>query len=189
MIEPMTDRPDELDGRVAGLPRSIEPPEDLWGGIEARIHAQAVARRRRQRAVLGACSALAAAVVLAVLARPTPSDPSPDETRPGLERMAASPPVPRDPPIPEVRASPIADLEQAADELTRAFVQRRSLLGEELLAVYDENLGVIDDAIDSSRAALSSHPDDPHLREVLVQAYRHKLNVLRRATSEDEVLR
>ena len=70
-----------------------------------------------------------------------------------------------------------------ASELTGAFDRRRPLLDRELLAVYDENLDIVDDAIDRSRAALVTRPTDPHLQRVLDRAYRHKLALLRRASS------
>ena len=178
----MTEPQDDLDRLVAGLPRSIEPAEELWGGIEARIQSREHARARRRRVALGGAATLAAAVALAIVVAPAASD----DPRPAVDEPITISSRPASPPT-EPATSPFDDLEEAAAELTLAFVQRRGLLAQELLAVYDENLGVIDDAIRRSRAALAVEPDDPHLHDVLVQAYRHKLTVLRRATAEDQV--
>jgi hypothetical protein len=92
------------------------------------------------------------------------------------------------PAVPEDVAAPVlipgeAELQRAASELAGAFDRRRPLLDRDLLAVYDENLVIVDEAIDRSRAALVGKPDDPHLQRVLDRAYRHKLALLRRASS------
>jgi hypothetical protein len=75
-----------------------------------------------------------------------------------------------------------SNLRAASLALASAYASRRSGLDRTLLATFDDNLGIVDDAIERSRAALTTTPDDPGLQRALDRAYRHKLSLLRRAT-------
>ncbi|HWE22304.1 MAG TPA: FecR domain-containing protein, partial [Myxococcales bacterium] len=79
---------DELQRAVSGLPKSIEPPHDLWPGIEARI--------QRRRSWYWIPLAVAAMLVLLLIARSIQTQPAWDVTmlagRPllGTSRLTAS---------------------------------------------------------------------------------------------------
>lgn len=174
----------ELDEAIKELPRTIDPPEDLFPAIRARLDERA---RSRRRGTLAGVLALAAAVALWLATTPARA-PAPSSvatwTVPVAGAAPAAPSIPR-----AVEPSDLipgeSQLRGAATELARAFDSRRALLDRELLAVYDENLGIVDDAIERSRAALVERPADPHLQRVLDRAYRHKLTLLRRASNEE----
>ena len=164
---------DDLDARIRRLPRSIDPPADLWPDIAARIET-----RNRSRIVL--IGALAAAAIVLVLVG-TRTEETARSLQRGWSSLAIAPPAPQ--PAPSVELFPGEDqLRTAAGELARAYEQRRPLLDRELLAVYESNLGIVDDAIERSRAALVDRPTDPQLQRALDRAYRHKLALLRRAS-------
>jgi hypothetical protein len=180
----MTD-PRDLDDLIRQLPRSIDPPADLWPDIAARIDTRARARRR---ATIAGVLAAAAAVALFWGLR-QPDDPVraiEGEWTTAMAQPGISPSTPNEHPAGATVLIPGEDeLQRAATELAGAFDRRRPLLDRDLLAVYEENLDIVDDAIDRSRAALVSRPEDPHLQRVLDRAYRHKLALLRRASSEE----
>ena len=173
----MTMADDDLRRAVGALPRSIEPPPEVWAGIEHRI-------RQRQRWRWALPLGLAAAAVAALgLSMSDPPDPS--TLHPAIADLQVPLPTPA---VATPTEAPVTDLipaeaelRKASTELAQAFDARRSLLDESLLAVLDENLGVVDDAIERSRAALAAQPEDEHLRGVLDRAYRHKLALLRTA--------
>jgi hypothetical protein len=71
----------------------------------------------------------------------------------------------------ELYTSAIAKLEQAAD------AQKKNL-EPQVAAMLDRNLGVIDEAITESRAAVRSAPQSVVARESLFEALRKKVNLL-----------
>ena len=173
---------DELDERIRKLPRSIEPAEDLWPGISARI------QPRRGLSVTRVVALLAAAVLLVWFATWTDDRVEP-QRRDQVATIAPPPPeltepIERPAPAPTELIPGEGQLRSAAGELALAYEQRRPLRDRELLAVYESNLGIVDDAIDRSRAALVDRPEDPQLQRALDRAYRHKLALLRRAAGE-----
>jgi hypothetical protein len=75
------------------------------------------------------------------------------------------------------------DYRAAAAELTQAIEDRRDQLPGELATVYEENVGVVDEAIDHSRAALAADPEDEQLQVLLDDAYRRKLDLLKQVAA------
>jgi hypothetical protein len=164
---------DDLDRAVRRLPRSIEPPPEVWAGIERRIRGA-----QHRRWAIPVALAVAAAAVLAVVLVPTREA---QTLHPTIARLPDLPqPEPHSPPPVDLIPAE-SELRAANKDLTDAYNDQRRLLDESLLAVLDENIGVVDEAIDRSRAALVQRPDDEHLRGMLDRAYRHKLALLRRA--------
>lgn len=169
---------EELDQAVHALSRAESPPVDLWPEIERSIRPA----RNRWVLPLGLVSALAAGMLLwNQVSHAPPVEPATlafggvvlDAAGDGSAVDAA----------PEPEVDPVEQaLAEAASDLLAAYSQRRTLLDEELLAVFDDNLAVVDQAIERSRAALRTSPEDEHLHRVLRQAYDHKLELLRAAT-------
>ncbi|HET6582913.1 MAG TPA: hypothetical protein VFG69_05695 [Nannocystaceae bacterium] len=178
----------DLDDAIRELPRSIDPSLDLWPEIAGRIEARARARRRAT--IAGVLAAAAALALFVAVDRDRPGARDLDARwaaaiePPAIGPVVAPTPAPRDEPATTPDLIPgEAQLRLAANELAGAYDRKRSLLDRELLAVYDDNLGIVDAAIDRSRAALVERPDDTHLQRVLDRAYHHKLSLLRRASS------
>lgn len=170
---------DELDRRVRALTRSVAPPEDLWPEIASSL----AARPRRRSAWAWAT---AAALVLGGgtwwAGRPDEVVPVPIATHTPAPTPAPAPVLPEPPAEPAALIPDEIQLRAASVELASAYLARRPSLDPSLSTAFDENLGLIDDAITRSRAALREQPDDPGLRRALDRAYRHKLSLLQRAT-------
>jgi tetratricopeptide (TPR) repeat protein len=71
----------------------------------------------------------------------------------------------------------------AVADLERALNQGRGKLDRATIAVVEQNLQTIDQAIAQAREALASDPANSYLSGHLVEARRRKLDLLRRATA------
>jgi predicted anti-sigma-YlaC factor YlaD len=71
----------------------------------------------------------------------------------------------------------------AVADLERALRQGRGKLDKATIAVVEQNLQTIDQAIAQAREALASDPANSYLSGHLVEARRRKLDLLRRATA------
>jgi tetratricopeptide (TPR) repeat protein len=71
----------------------------------------------------------------------------------------------------------------AVADLERALNQGRGKLDKATIAVVEQNLQTIDQAIAQAREALASDPANSYLSSHLVEARRRKLDLLRRATA------
>jgi hypothetical protein len=154
-------RDDELGELVARLPRSIEPPHDLWPGIADRI-APRRARWQWQLAAAVALVALSSLVTWAVLRRQAPEAPALAMTN--LEAI-------------ESYASASSAMASALVDPASAFAS----LSPETRAILEQNLAVIDSVIAECRAALAADSGSAALRDLLGGAERQRLDLLRQA--------
>lgn len=178
-----------LKTAAAGLPRSIQPERDLWPALAG------VLRREKpgpgsdwQRRLLPpswlTIPRLAAAALLLV------------GLTVGVTLRLRRPPIPGlgEGRQAEVKASfrndrlaaDYIDAEsvflRASDLLISVLDERKEGLTPETLAVVEENLRIINRAIDEVRSALESEPRDHQLEYVLTAMYRTKVDLLQRAT-------
>ena len=172
-----------LLGLAAGLPRAIEPSRDLWPGIEGSLAArQGVVRgrfgRRWQRPLAVAAAAVVAAGVLLVaysLGRQHGS------ARVVLAPSASPLAVPAG--LADTTfAAAEAEFSQARDALLAALEARRGTMSQDTLRVVDDNLRLIDQAIERISLALVEDPLNPRLANQLAAAYRRQIALLQRAT-------
>lgn len=152
------------------LPRTADPPPQLWDGI-----AEQLAPRDRprawweQRRMLAAAAALlivsSSAVTALLLRRPDPSS-----AGTGSAAWAVT--------------APPAEREylRAAADLTEAFHRTQGALDPALVRRLVRLLAEIDGAIAEARAALRHDPDNEGLRGLLFAAHRRKLDLLDQAT-------
>lgn len=159
MTEPENDDAEFLRSHVEGLPRSIEPPHNLWPGIEARI-----APRRRAAPAL---YRLAAAIALVAIS---------SSITWYLTRRTATPVV-----VAVAPANPeaLARLARAGDILEDGIDNEG--LAPETRAVLARNLVVIDSAIAECQRALDADPGSPVLAELLRAAHRQRVELLQQA--------
>ena len=146
----------------------VEPERDLWPGVSGRIRdSERAARRRQWGAGWLAAAALVGFVAGAFLMRSA-------DTRPAPIATAAVP-------APDV---PLAEWEHEARrhraELLVSFSRQRDRLPAESMAVIEENLRVIDDAIHEIRTALVEDPQNPQLNFLLASAYQQEIQLLKR---------
>lgn len=186
------DRIREIVDSVGELSESVEPPVDLWAGIASRIGAPAngtvdeLERRRRRRSrvvratvIASWLGAVAAALVLGVgLGRLFPDRDAPLASgEVEVDAVQASAPN-------AVLASyqePAYD--DAVAELEAVLAEMRQDLDPETVRVVEENLAVIDGAIQEAREALLADPANQQLHRHLSTNMQMKLRLLRTVTA------
>jgi anti-sigma-K factor RskA len=179
---------DGLQRAAAALPRSIDPARDLWPEIAERLTSDGVVRPSFGGAGRPATAArtvpawrwlaAAAVVIMAVMAayqlgRSQRSGPVAHDAGPGATSSVVA-----------ASASPDVELElqEVRDDLRARLDLRREVLDPATLQVIDDNLELIDGAIERISAALDSDPGNARLTRQLVFAYRQQIDLLRRST-------
>jgi len=158
---------DSLSG-MGSLPRSIEPRGDLWPAIRARLTPRGGSRRRVAvpgwwLAAAAVTLIVASSIVTALLVR-----------RPATSSVAGAP----------VRLVGLeVQYAAATAELTQVLEQARDRLAPETVATIERNLAVIDSALAESRRALARDPANAALAQLVLAAWRQKMDYLRRATA------
>lgn len=169
-----------LLAEAADLPRSIEPPRDLWPDIEARIDSSVTGIGLGGRTLWSMRYPLAAAAVLliavssaitAILLHNRPAPVTTSLPPAALESPAA---------ISLVSQWQAAEGEylRAAAELVEALEAAKGTLSAQAVELIEYNLRIIDAAIRESRAALALDPTNRELMEMLSSTYQKKLDVL-----------
>jgi hypothetical protein len=161
---------------VASLPRSVDPPAEVWSGVESRLVPRGRIASRRLNVpawMLTAAAVLLVAVsagVTALLLQPG-RDAETSRRRDGgtPSRLATV----------DFEAQYASATEELAAELGKA----KSRLDPATFAVIERNLRVIDSALVESRRALASDPGNQVLEQMVVAVWRQKMDFLRRATA------
>jgi anti-sigma factor RsiW len=190
---------------VAERAQHLETPaltEDLWPGIEARIGAESRPRIFRIRPnafrfTVSLPQAAAAALALTLLSggamwwamRTGPLAPpkggavatqTPGATTPAtLTAGAASAPGAA---VNQFAGFDATHYDTAIADLERMLTEHRSQLDTSTVRVVEQNLVIIDHAIEQARRALAADPASPYLNGHLAQQLKLKLDLLRRAT-------
>lgn len=162
---------------LGALPGGIVPERDLLAGIRERtsdavpepVRAPASGWRRRSAAAAAVLALGTAATIGYVLGTQDRS------TSISGERGAA--------PAPAVRTVAAVDAQyaHAAAELERMLEQNRAVLRPQTVRIIEENLAVIDAALEEARAALRDDPGNPMIEQMLRANHEQKLDLLRRA--------
>jgi Putative zinc-finger len=183
--------------RVVARARTLEsagPATDLWPGIAQRIGAgvspvQVVPRERFRRIAFSVPQLLAAGIALMVLSggsvwllRPghTAARGTPIATRPAAALVPAST-GPGTPVSWQRRAAPGYDA--AVAELQQVLDQGRGRLDTSTVRVLEQNLKLIDQAIEQARRAVAADSANAYLNSHLAETMRRKLDLLRQAAS------
>ncbi len=152
-----------LEQQLLDLPRAIQPPQDLWPGIEAAIRP---ARRSRWPLALAASVAVAVTGSLfawKLLHVSRSESPTLQASGPVTSVSFASPQQP-------------AYL-RAHAQLERLFRERLQLLRPDTRAKIEANLKIIHDADDNIRRALEADPASPMLLELLQNNQQQEINL------------
>jgi hypothetical protein len=189
--------------RAQAAATAAHPPQtDLWHGVAGRID-----RIRQPRRVSFTVTQLAATAVILIgvsagiswRLHPSSADrpeapgygsASADANRPA-GAAAYSPSGNADflrPDDVSVVGVSLADdqYDAAVADLEKALKQGRGKLDASTIAVVEQNLQTIDQAIAQAREALATDPANTYLSSHLVEARRRKLDLLRRATELSE---
>ncbi len=166
-----------LLAEVDSLPLAIEPPTDLWGGIESRLspktgqghtlHWRRWASRLAAAAALMTLGALLSQVLL-----------------PGTRRSHDQPPV-ATAATGERRADfalAEADYLRAKEVLWAVADTKPEVVSPEVREVVERNLKIIDQAIRELRSALQADPGNPQLENLLLTQHRTEIDLLQRLT-------
>jgi anti-sigma factor RsiW len=167
----------ELRERAAALPRSLEPPRDLWPGIAARISGARVARGRFGRRALLA----AAATVVVISSVVTAYFIGRSQAVVTVESPAVVENGPSEILLASFEGLGVDDFVATRAELLKALEARRHELSPETLEVVTENLKLIDQAMDRIAEALEEDPENEFLMKQLAGAYRRQVDLLQRA--------
>ena len=151
---------------ITGLSRSIEPAADLWPAIRERV----AARRGRSGWTAPPRWALAAAAMLLIALSS------------GVTAVLLTSSEPRAMATGNISALE-AQYSAVSEDLTGALEQARSRLSPETMATIERNLRIIDAALDETRQALARDPANAALGQMVVAAWRQKVDLLRRATA------
>jgi len=167
----------DLRDRALQLPRSVDPPHDLWPQIAARVSQEKIVRPRFGRQFLMAAAAillLVGSVVTAYLVG-----------RNQASLIASTPPAVETGPSQILLASfqelGVHDYAATRNELFEALEGRRKELSPETLEMLKINLEIIDEAMGKIAEALGENPDSEFLMKQLAAAYRRQINLLERA--------
>jgi hypothetical protein len=166
--EPVT----RLDEALDLLPRSIDPPRDLWPAIEARLEPRPAPARRRWAwlAAAGVLLVIGSSLITANLVRReaavTAQAPI-EQPEAVVMRAAFGPGQTLDPSYDAIRR-------QLADSLA-ARIDR---LPPSARAKLEANLAELHRATAEINAALELSPGDPLLEELLINSYQDELAVL-----------
>ncbi len=166
------------------------PPVDLWPAIEARLEpraprAAAPAARRwwGRRFDLGLPQLAAAAMLLVALSAGAvwlALRGAAGPASPGGRATPAGPAAPVGDAVPAALEDPRYDA--AVAELERALDAGRGRLDPRTLLVIEQNLRIIDRAIEESRRAVAADPGNAWLRSHLASTMMRKVDLLRSAT-------
>lgn len=151
---------------AAGLPREVEPSRDLWPEIRERLEpAAGAARGLPSRWLLG----LAAAAILVV----------------GFAAGLMLRPAPE--PDPSILLASYQEAEAEYRRITRdlqgRMAARRDDLSPETLAIVEENLRIIDEAIQEVRTALEKDPANVGNGRRFTHLYGRKVALLQQAVA------
>lgn len=162
-----------LDEALGRLPRSVDPAQDLWPAIEARLRSDE--RRSRARWVWQAAAAVLLVVGSSVL---TASLVKRDEARVAGSRGAAPGVVEVTPAAYGPAYTPDPGYLAARQQLAKMLESRVDRLPPSARQKLVANLAEIRRATAEINAALAVQPGDPLLEELLVNAYQDELAVL-----------
>jgi len=184
------ERDTRLDRLLADLPTELEPSRDLWPGIEQRLDLGSARRGLAgSRWMTGMAASLALAAVIAVtalsLARlsSVPGQGT-SELAAGVTVNEASPAGGISAGLDTVRAVPAqfagglglgADYLRDHEALAQRFGQQLDALPPETRQAVTKNLEDIRRALHEINGALSEHPDNALLQQLLLATYREEL--------------
>lgn len=173
--------------RLHSLPRELPVGLDLRAGIRSRIgldRARSPSATRKAALWSWRRELAAAAVLLVVLSSSVTLWMVRERSGSYASSGSGGAPAPAEGPtsLAEFRVLE-TDYNESVDELQRVLHEQRAVLDSATVQLLEHNLRIIDAAISESRAALRADPGSPVLKEMLLSTYRHKVEVLRRATS------
>jgi hypothetical protein len=161
-----------LASAVAELPRSMEPPRDLWPGVAERLAPRPVVpvvatwhRWAYQAMAALFFMALGAALALSLQPGQVAGSPAAEAmANVGFEQVEA-------------------DYRQAKQQLWLLATSRRDDLSPTAVRTVERNLEILEAAIHDLRGALDADPDNSQLEGMLLAKHRRGLDILQQLTA------
>ncbi|MCD4749840.1 MAG: hypothetical protein K8R59_10750 [Thermoanaerobaculales bacterium] len=163
----------EIRKAASRLPGELDPPRDLWPGINAHLHQRPTSGRRTHRLAWAAALVLAATASLLWDGHHRPATPTHAVSQ--TRSYGAATAHHETTSLAEVRAS----YRNARTELLNVIDSRRSGLAPETLEVITKNMVLIDNAIFEIESALEAAPGEERLDRQLLMAYNQQIELLR----------
>ena len=169
--------------RAATLPEAIDPPRNLWPAIDGRLDEIERARPARPSSpVVGSrgwtFGLMAATLLLAGLGA--------GYLLRGINQPAVMTPAASGSPEVSSSSAEIVAAEQAIvvakQQLQGLLDEQDNSLSPQTVRMVNDNLAVIDEAIEEIRAALLQDPASQRLNRKLLTAHQRQLHLLQRAT-------
>ena len=158
---------------AADLPAEIDPSKDLWSAVKSQIGEERSAPSRFSFFNRPKYALAAAALFVLVTAGSLLLPRMIERGMGSIEWMMTEW---------QIGQITTAAMERqylgAIEELSYAVAERRAAVPESALAMIDQNLRVLDDAIEESRSALWNNPSDRELQSILSTVYQQKVELL-----------
>jgi hypothetical protein len=168
-----------LKAAIVHLPRDIRPERDLREGIWNRIEQPRPARTLWAMRYPLAAAAILLIAVTSVVTRALVM--GPDDNVVGADYNSAV----------QLTSDDAGKLEreysEEVQELEMILRKSRGALAPETVRIMEENLEIIDRAINEAQTALASDPNSEMLVDLLRSAYERKLELLRQAARSSPV--
>jgi hypothetical protein len=158
--------------KVGGLPLSIAPARDLRPQVWAQADRKTLWHWRYPLAAAAIALIAISSIMTLLISR--------DQNE---ELPTAAAPAPNSVDLVSLERQYSTELE----ELQRALRNNRDELAPETVQILEENLGIIDKAIQEARDALTRDPNSSTLGELLRSAYQRKLDLLKQAARTSAV--
>jgi hypothetical protein len=165
---------EDLLKQARALPNSIEPPAELWADVRAQTIDAPVRRLWLPREVRAPLAAAAVVLIVSVSALTWWVARNTQQPRVVFRPVAMS-------------ANLVAMKQAEADNiavtrtLLQVFEQRRSQMDPKVVLTVEQNLRIMDQAIDAAKKALASDPANQDVAGILTNTYQSKVKMLRRA--------
>ncbi len=157
-----------LRAKLDALPRSVEPGRNLWTGIQGKIGARRLAWWQR-KGWLAAAALILVTLTSAVTVMLTRGERSEAQVA-GSEEITSTE----------------AEYREAAQELAQTLELSKREMSPAALAVVEQNLRIIDEAIRETQAALAADPRNGEVAALLWASYEKKIDLLERAAKHAE---
>ncbi|MEN8162891.1 MAG: zf-HC2 domain-containing protein [Acidobacteriota bacterium] len=155
---------------AAGLSSELVPSRDLWPGIEGRLTGVPSSRWPVRSVVLAVAALVVVGFGLSLLRAPTTGPQLAPSADPGIVQAHN-----RTATLDDVRL----EYRQARDELMEVVQARSGEVSPETLQVIENNLALIDRAIDEIEMVLAASPGEGRLDRHLLLAYNRQIELLR----------
>jgi hypothetical protein len=170
----------DLLGGLADLPLEAEPSRDLWPQIQWRMGgtgSEEVKKPARAGITMPVWQLAAASITVALLSGGAVWAFLSGPTQTPFLALDTSASVA----LPAALGSGFDEYDTAVVELESILDEGRAVLDPETVRILEENLTVIDKAIDQSREALVDDPGSVLLRRILTETMRRKVAFLQQA--------